>query len=76
MSNKKKIVLLGKSGVGKTSIILRYINKTFYENTSSTIGADFLAAEVKVNKKSVFLQVWDTAGQEIYDSLTPMVLNF
>merc|ERR1719238_1001480 len=60
-----KIVFLGASGVGKTSIVYRYINEVF-EPTRSTIGAAF---SLKYWKDFKF-GVWDTAGQEKYDSLS------
>ena len=67
-----KVVLLGDSGVGKTCIISRYISGQFDENSASTNGASYASKQVDYEhlKKSVMLDIWDTAGQEKYKSLT------
>jgi len=70
--NNFKIVLLGKSGVGKTSITLRYCRDTFQEGTEATIGASFLNKVVSLSDRQFKLDIWDTAGQERYRSLTPL----
>lgn len=68
-----KIVLLGDSSVGKTSLVHRFINNRFDTNIPNTIGAAFITKEyTSTNNKSVKLEIWDTAGQERYRSLTPM----
>jgi Ras-related protein Rab-7A len=64
-----KIVVLGESGVGKTSLLLRYVENKFTMATKSTIGSDFLSKEVDVDDKPVTLQIWDTAGQERFQGL-------
>ena len=65
-----KVVLLGESGVGKTSIITRYINDTFEENTMSTTGASYGGKTLTLNNgKTIKLEIWDTAGQEKYRAL-------
>jgi len=75
MSNRRKIgallkvILLGESGVGKTSLMNRYVNNKFNEQYKATIGADFLTKEVMVDGKLATLQIWDTAGQERFQSL-------
>lgn len=63
-----KLVLLGNSGVGKTSICNMLSDKKFIPNQEPTIGAAFLS----YNVGSIKFQIWDTAGQERYRSLTPM----
>ncbi|ORY80011.1 P-loop containing nucleoside triphosphate hydrolase protein [Protomyces lactucae-debilis] len=68
----RKIVILGQQGVGKSSLVLRYVNQTFQENGASTIGASFLAKKVQVDETTVRLQIWDTAGQERFRSMAPM----
>lgn len=72
-SNKKtllKIIILGNSGVGKTSLMQQFINNTFSQQYKATIGADFLTKEIILeNDKHVMLQIWDTAGQERFQSL-------
>lgn len=73
MTDSFKLVLLGASGVGKSSLIYRFCKDTFHEDTTTTIGADFQTADISVsNSQKVGFQIWDTAGQEIYNSLTPM----
>ena len=69
-----KIVLLGESAVGKSSIVLKFVRDEFVPNQEATIGAAFLAQTVHVEKmqKSVKYEIWDTAGQERYRSLAPM----
>nr|KAI8878215.1 hypothetical protein K501DRAFT_326132 [Backusella circina FSU 941] len=73
MSNRKKVLLkviiLGDSGVGKTSLMNQYVNKKFSGQYKATIGADFLTKEVMVDDKLVTMQIWDTAGQERFQSL-------
>ena len=67
-----KVVLLGDSGVGKTCIISRYISGAFDQNSPSTNGASYASKIINfenLNKK-ISLDIWDTAGQEKYKSLT------
>lgn len=68
-----KVVLLGESGVGKTSIITQFIDETFMEDQQSTNGATFSTKNVTCsNGKTVKFDIWDTAGQEKYRALTKM----
>ncbi|KAJ6231928.1 ras and ef-hand domain-containing protein [Anaeramoeba flamelloides] len=67
-----KVVLLGESAVGKSSMVVRFVNNTFSEKIESTIGATYTNYEVDLGDYFVKLQIWDTAGQERYHSLTPM----
>jgi len=67
-----KLVLLGDSAVGKSSLVLRFVKKQFFEYQESTIGAAFLTQTVSVNDFVVKFEIWDTAGQERYHSLAPM----
>ena len=64
-----KIILIGNSGVGKSSILQRYMKQTFSPNYKITIGVDFFFFFLKINDQIVKLQVWDTAGQEKYRSM-------
>jgi len=64
-----KIVVLGESGVGKTSLLLRYVSNKFTVATKSTIGSDFLNKEITLDGKPINLQIWDTAGQERFQGL-------
>ena len=65
-----KILLLGESSVGKTSIIQRYIENKFDESNTSTCGIDFKCKYVSCDDKKIRLDIWDTAGQERFRGLT------
>ena len=66
-----KVLLLGDSTVGKTCFLLRYCDKTFQEAHLSTIGLDYrLKTIVLKSGKKIKLQIWDTAGQDKYRSIT------
>lgn len=72
-SKNCKVVLLGESGVGKTSLISRFINDTFEEGLMTTTGASYAGKELifkDFNNQAVKFEIWDTAGQEKYRSLT------
>ena len=64
-----KVTLIGDSGVGKSSIIGRYVTGIFMENDSSTAGANFTQKTFEKDGKKVRLNIWDTAGQERYRAL-------
>ncbi|CAG8482379.1 7635_t:CDS:10 [Diversispora eburnea] len=64
-----KVVILGSQGVGKTSLVVRYVQKTFSPNCTSTIGASFMTKKLVVDDCKVRLQIWDTAGQERFRSM-------
>lgn len=64
-----KLILIGNSGVGKSSIIQRYMKQTFEDSYKCTIGVDFLMKTLEIKGKTVKLQLWDTAGQEKYKSM-------
>lgn len=64
-----KIIVLGDSGVGKTSLVAQYVHKRFSSQYKATIGADFVTKELQVDDRLVTLQIWDTAGQERFQSL-------
>jgi len=65
-----KVILIGDSSVGKTSILSRFSDQVFNSNFISTVGIDFKVKKVKRDKRKVKLQVWDTAGQERYRTIT------
>lgn len=67
-----KVVLLGDTGVGKSSLVLRFVTNNFKPYSESTIGASFMAKMIMVDKVPIKYQIWDTAGQEKYHSLAPM----
>lgn len=64
-----KIIVLGDSGVGKTSLLNQFVNKKFTNQYKATIGADFLTKEMVIDDRIVTLQIWDTAGLERFQSL-------
>ncbi|XP_039972185.1 ras-related protein rab7 [Xiphias gladius] len=68
-----KIILLGNSGVGKSSFMNRYVNHGYTNMYRATIGTDFLSKTVGIDGDKVTLQIWDTAGTERFQSLgTPL----
>lgn len=67
-----KVVLLGKSGVGKTSIVNTAVYGNFDPNSESTVGASLAIKSVQTKNGNVSLQIWDTAGQEKYRGMTPL----
>ncbi|PSN47542.1 Ras-related protein Rab-5B [Blattella germanica] len=70
-----KLVLLGESAVGKSSLVLRFVKGQFHEYQESTIGAAFLTQTVCLDDTTVKFEIWDTAGQERYHSLAPINYN-
>lgn len=64
-----KVILLGDGGVGKSSLMNRYIANKFDSHLFHTIGVEFLNKELEVDGQQVTLQIWDTAGQERFRSL-------
>ena len=68
-STENKVLILGESNTGKTSIVLRFVNNSFSNNTKPTIGCDFLQKEIQVQGKTVRLSLWDTAGQERFRAI-------
>eukprot|EP00742_Colponemidia_sp_Colp-10_P002257 GILJ01002411.1.p1 GENE.GILJ01002411.1~~GILJ01002411.1.p1 ORF type:complete len:202 (-),score=23.82 GILJ01002411.1:501-1106(-) len=67
-----KVVLLGDTGVGKSSLVLRFVTNNFKPDSESTIGASFMSKTMMVGDVAIKFQIWDTAGQEKYHSLAPM----
>uniref|UniRef100_M0RDE4 small monomeric GTPase n=1 Tax=Rattus norvegicus TaxID=10116 RepID=M0RDE4_RAT len=67
-----KLILLGESAMGKSSLVLRFVKWQFHEYQESTIGAAFLTQTVCVDDTRVKFEIWDTAGRERYHSLSPM----
>ena len=75
MENKEydllfKLILIGDSYVGKTNILLKYLKNQFNENSKTTIGVEFDTKNIIINNKRIKIQIQDTAGQEIYRSIT------
>ncbi|CAH6421140.1 Ras family GTPase [uncultured virus] len=66
-----KVIIIGDSIIGKTSIGEKYVNNKFNDtNPISTIGVDFFSKIIKFQNKNIKLQIWDTAGQERFRSIT------
>ena len=65
-----KILLLGDSGVGKSSLLLRYTKNQFNPDIRSTIGVEFGVKFIEIDNIKLKIQIWDTAGMERYRSLT------
>jgi small GTP-binding protein len=71
-----KIVVLGDKGVGKTCLVLRFIQGTYTSRQQSTIGAFFLTKSCISNDGTSYkLQIWDTAGQERYRAMAPVTIE-
>ena len=66
----QKILLIGDSGVGKSSIVLRFTENTYNESYISTIGVDFKVKKLIIDNNVVKIQLWDTAGQERFKTIT------
>jgi len=65
-----KLLLIGDSGVGKSSLLLRFSDNTFSDSFIATIGVDFKIKTMDINGSQVKLQIWDTAGQERFRTIT------
>ena len=70
-----KVILIGDSKVGKTSLIIRFCKDKYEENSVSTIGIDTQKKYIKKDDKKIELQIWDTAGQERFRSLAKSSCN-
>ena len=78
MSNKDpeiKLILLGESGVGKTSLIKRITDQDFNENEASSLSMTYTLKEIVKNHRTIKLNIWDTIGQEQYRSIAKLFLN-
>ncbi|KAI7460167.1 hypothetical protein KC357_g9047 [Hortaea werneckii] len=71
-SSSVKLVLLGEAAVGKSSLVLRFVNNDFQPNKEPTIGAAFLTQKCQLPARTIKFEIWDTAGQERFASLAPM----
>ena len=65
-----KLLLLGNTMVGKTSILLKYSENRFEEHAISTIGVDYIYKDIIYNDLKIKLQIWDTSGEERFRSIT------
>jgi len=64
-----KLVIVGSSSVGKSSLLMRLMDKSFENSHCTTIGADCKMKSIKLGETTCKLQIWDTAGQERYESI-------
>ena len=65
-----KLLLIGDSSVGKTSLLLRYTDNSFSDKYIATIGVEFKSKDITLNNNTYKIHIWDTAGQERYKSIT------
>jgi len=65
----EKVLLLGDISVGKTSIITRFTEGAFFENMANTIGVEYHRKTIKLKGKGIEMEIWDTSGQERYQSI-------
>jgi small GTP-binding protein len=65
-----KVVVVGDSGVGKTCFLIRFVRDMFDEESQPTLGVEFLTKIVVTERHRIQLQLWDTAGQELFRSVT------
>ena len=65
-----KVVVVGDSGVGKTCLLIRFIRDLWEEDSQPTLGVEFMTKIVQTEKHRIQLQLWDTAGQELFRSVT------
>jgi Ras-related protein Rab-2A len=72
--NSIKVILIGASGTGKTNIIKALVDKPFEDSSESTLTSTFVSKRINVNYKDYKLEIWDTARQEMYKSLTKIFL--
>ncbi|KAL4501421.1 hypothetical protein ABPG72_021228 [Tetrahymena utriculariae] len=68
---KVKILTLGESGVGKSSLLLRYKDDKFAGNFVTTLGVEYKQKQIQIENIPLTVQVWDTAGQERFKTITP-----
>lgn len=69
-SSTLKYLVVGDSGVGKTSLLVRYCDDTFQTEYLTTIGVDFKIKRIEYNGQPITLNIWDTAGQERFRNIT------
>lgn len=70
-----KVVLIGNTGVGKSSIVRRFVTHNFLESETPTLAVEFVNKVVAIGDKQIKFQIWDTAGQEKFRSLARKCLN-
>lgn len=71
MRSTYKIVFLGSSNVGKTTLMSQYLHQEVEQSYGPTVGLDFVSTTITISGHKVRLQLWDTAGQERFNSIIP-----
>jgi small GTP-binding protein len=71
MQYSLKLLMLGDASVGKTSLVERYVNGTFKEDTRLTIGVQFLFKRLQLGGNAIDLQIWDFGGEERFRFILP-----
>ena len=70
-----RVLVVGSTDVGKTSLLVRFNEDKFVTNQRTTIGVDYKAKEIDIGDSHVKMQIWDTAGQERFRSMTAAFYN-
>lgn len=65
-----KIVIIGDSSVGKSSVFQRFLEKKFSENTMPTLGVDYKIRVMDISGRFMKMMIWDTSGQEKYNAIS------
>jgi len=65
-----KVIMVGSCGVGKTQLVSKYTRNEFTEENNMTIGVDFTPMKVEINEKNISINIWDTSGEDKYQSIT------
>ena len=65
-----KIIIIGDSGVGKSCVLMRFVDDVYTDHYTTTIGVDFKIKTIHHNDQVIKLQIWDTAGQERFRTIT------
>jgi small GTP-binding protein len=68
--SSSKFIVIGSSGVGKTAITKRFVDDTFTSGSGATVGAEFTVTTIDFDNHQISIQIWDTAGQEKFKSIT------
>ena len=71
-SSEHKVIVVGDTSVGKTSIVMKYHKGTYLDEHQPTVGASFITKSIETKNGKININIWDTAGQEKYRSLVPM----
>ena len=73
--SKVKLIFVGEGGVGKTCLISQYMENKFTEEHAMTVGRDKSLKEIEINGKTINLEIWDTPGQEKFNSASKMFMK-